>query len=80
VIDIKHRNHNQVQDMLKDKKDVKPVVFIYLGKAFGVHVAHIDFVANLEAKFTRKNFVPYKNNKFSKVYTSNPFLFIYAFE
>ena len=80
MIDIKHRNHNQVQDMLKDKKDVKPVVFTYLGKVFGVHVARIDFVANLEAKFTRKNFVLYKNNKFSKVYTSNPFLFIYALE
>ena len=66
--------------MHKDKKDVKPVVYTLLGKAYGVHVAHTDFVANLEAKFTRKNFVPYKNNKFSKVYTSNPFLFIYAFE
>ena len=44
--------------MLKDKKDVKPVVYTLLGKAYGVHVAHTDFVANLEAKFTRKNFVP----------------------
>lgn len=44
--------------MHKDKKDVKPVVYTLLGKVFGVHVAHTDFVANLEAKFTRKNFVP----------------------
>ena len=66
-----------VQDMLKDKKDVKLVVYTYLGRVFGVHVVHTDFVANLEVKFTRKNFV-YKNYKFSKVYTSNPFLFIYG--
>ena len=58
MIDTKHRNHNLVQDMHKDKKDVKPVVYTLLGKVYGVHVAHIDFVANLEAKFTRKNFVP----------------------
>jgi len=43
--------------MHKDKKDVKPVAYTLLGKVYGVHVAHTDFVANLEAKFTRKNFV-----------------------
>jgi len=57
VTDIKHLNHKLVRDMHKDKKDVKPVAYTLLGKVYGVHVAHTDFVANLEAKFTRKNFV-----------------------